>query len=314
MDLDKRVFHSGELAMQKKAGVGERTLKFAKRAILDHMSSQLQDFFPQLNTLFVASIDAENKPWASILVGQQGFIETVDATHLLISSDSIIGSDRLNKNLILGDSLGFLGLEFHTRRRNRLTGNLTSIREGKMMIEVTKAFGNCPKYIQTRRLTIPPMPSSVKRIKNVRVVKRIDKEIEKLINISDTFFIASCAAENGVLSVDISHRGGKPGFVKIESDNVISFEDYPGNNFYMTLGNLHLNPNCGLLFVNFDSGDVLQLSCKSEIVETLNSEDRRKVEIFVESGLFHKSALNVTWKFCEYSPYLESYSVQSCKD
>jgi len=305
MDLEKNIFHSGELAIQKKAGVGERTLKFAKRAILDHMSSQLQDFFPQLNTLFVASIDAENKPWASILVGQQGFTETVDATHLLISSDSIIDSDQLNKNLTLGKSIGFLGLEFHTRRRNRLTGNLIGIQDGKMMIEVDKAFGNCPKYIQTRRLTLPPAPSFLKQTKDVRVVKRIDKEIEKLINISDTFFIASCASDNGVLSADMSHRGGKPGFMKIESERSISFDDYPGNNFYMTLGNLFNNPYCGLLFIDFESGDILQLSCKSKIIETPQNQHARKIELIVEGGILTKSALVVDWEFGEYSPFLQ---------
>jgi len=299
------LFHAGELAIQKRAGVGERTIKFAERTILDHMSPQQQDFFPQLNTLFVASIDAEDKLWASVLIGHQGFVQTPDSKHLLIDNTLSIDADPLNQNLKLGKPLGFLGLEFHSRRRNRLAGNLVDYQHKQMMIEITQAFGNCPKYIQTRKLTIAKQVGSFKKTKEVEYINRFTKKIESMIKSADTFFIASSVFDNGSYSADLSHRGGHPGFVKIESDRVLSFDDYPGNNFYMTLGNLLSNPICGLLFLDFESGDILQLSCQCEIIETPQSKNARKMKLTLEHGQLIKAALPVEWELCEYSPFLQ---------
>ena len=65
---------------------------------------------------------------------------------------------------------------------------------------------------------------------------------------------------------DMSHRGGKPGFVKIEEDGSFIFPEFSGNNHYNTLGNLNKNPVAGLLFQDFETGHLLQLTCSVEIL------------------------------------------------
>ncbi len=62
--------------------------------------------------------------------------------------------------------------------------------------------------------------------------------------------------ENG--GVDISHRGGLPGFVKVAGD-VLTIPDFRGNWFFNTLGNLVLTSARLLLFVDFETGDLLHL-------------------------------------------------------
>ena len=80
---------------------------------------------------------------------------------------------------------------------------------------------------------------------------------------ADTFFIASGyrgEGESPTFGMDASHRGGDRGFVGVLSDTRLRFPDYAGNNHYNTIGNLVLDPRVGFLFVDFESGGLLQLT------------------------------------------------------
>jgi predicted pyridoxine 5'-phosphate oxidase superfamily flavin-nucleotide-binding protein len=70
----------------------------------------------------------------------------------------------------------------------------------------------------------------------------------KLIEEARFFFIATSYQDN----VDCSMRSGDPGFVRITGLDTLEFPEYDGNNMYRTLGNIHRNPNVGLLFVRLD--------------------------------------------------------------
>jgi hypothetical protein len=52
-------------------------------------------------------------------------------------------------NLSVGSRIGGLGIELHTRRRNRVNGIITAVSDaGVRLLEVQQSYGNCPKYIQ----------------------------------------------------------------------------------------------------------------------------------------------------------------------
>ncbi len=59
---------------------------------------------------------------------------------------------------------------------------------------------------------------------------------------ADTFFVAThheADADDPVgvkAGNDISHRGGPPGFVKLDGLDRLRWPDYIGNNFFQTLG------------------------------------------------------------------------------
>ena len=99
-----------------------------------------------------------------------------------------------------------------------------------------------------------------------------DDAIRRLILRADTFFIATaypadkCDVTAQTHGVDVSHRGGKPGFVRVESDTTLIVPDYAGNQFFNTIGNLLVNPRAGLLFIDFATGDLLYLATESEIL------------------------------------------------
>lgn len=78
------------------------------------------------------------------------------------------------------------------------------------------------------------------------------------------FFLATADDEG---RLDCSYRGGSPGFVKVIDDKTLLFPDYNGNGSYMSLGNLLVNPNVGMLFINFEMQRRLRVNGRAEIVE-----------------------------------------------
>ncbi len=90
---------------------------------------------------------------------------------------------------------------------------------------------------------------------------------------ADTLFIASASAPRPGAGhsegVDVSHRGGEPGFVQVartEAGVVLSLPDYPGNQFFNTLGNLTLHPLAGLLVVDYEEGGLLHIAAQAEVL------------------------------------------------
>ena len=83
------------------------------------------------------------------------------------------------------------------------------------------------------------------------------EKLYPLYEAADTFFVASAHPRRGT---DVSHRGGDPGFVRMLDDHTLRVPDYAGNSMFNTLGNLHVNPRAGLLFVDFDRWRTLQLT------------------------------------------------------
>ncbi len=62
------------------------------------------------------------------------------------------------------------------------------------------------------------------------------------------FFLATADAEG---RPDVSHKGGPPGFVRVTGPSELAFPDYDGNGMFKSLGNVTVNPNVGLLFIDF---------------------------------------------------------------
>ena len=61
------------------------------------------------------------------------------------------------------------------------------------------------------------------------------------------FFIATADADG---RPDCSFKGGAPGFVRVTAPDELAFPDYDGNGMFKSLGNLLVNPNVGLLFID----------------------------------------------------------------
>ncbi|AOF82614.1 pyridoxamine 5'-phosphate oxidase family protein [Methyloversatilis sp. RAC08] len=296
MDTPRDPFHDGERALQAQAGMQARMAEVGPRAIRDHMPDQHRDFFALLPFLVIGSVDADGQPWASVLSGPPGFVQSPDPRTLQVAARAHPDSP-LAAHLRVGAPLGLLGIQPHTRRRNRMNGSVIRAGEAGFDVEVEQSFGNCPKYIRTREAFYfgddePPAMA--------QPLPALDDAARALIRRADTLFIASAHAAG----VDVSHRGGEPGFVTVGPGDLLTLPDYAGNFFFNTLGNLLLEPRAGLLFIDFDSGDLLQVSGHAQIVwedEALAAHPgaQRLLTIAVTGALRVPGGLPLQWQMTD---------------
>jgi ferredoxin-NADP reductase/predicted pyridoxine 5'-phosphate oxidase superfamily flavin-nucleotide-binding protein len=305
-------FHAGEQAVHERLGIRERMVGLGQRVIRTAMPEQHQRFFEQLPFMLVGSVDAAGRPWASTLVGRPGFVQAPGAKRLDFHARPIPG-DPLAEGLALGEQLGFLGIELHTRRRNRVNGHVVSADSQGFSVEVDQSVGNCPQYIQGREVAWVRDADDL-RPRATEALTALDADTRALVERSDTLFVATATARasgvsdgSGARGADVSHRGGRPGFVKIEDERTLLVPDFTGNFFFMTLGNLQLNPRAGVLFIDFDSGDLLTLTGTAEVVwggDDLKAFDgaERAWRFRVEAGWRLRETLPLRWAFRDLSP------------
>lgn len=261
-------FHAGERHIQQRLGVRDRVERVARRIIRDHLTERDRAFYARLPFLLLGTVDAGGRPWASIVPGRRGFVASPDPQRLEIAARPLIG-DPLHDTLEAGAHAGLLGIDPETRRRNRISGRIESVRPDGFAVTVEQAFGNCPKYIQTRSVDVLPEIGETAPPRPIRRSRGLDARTRNLVERSDTFFIATAYAEDrGAVSqgADVSHRGGKPGFVRAEDERRLVFPDFAGNNHFNTLGNILLDPRTGLLFVDFETGSLVYMTGESEIL------------------------------------------------
>ena len=247
-------FHADERALQELMGVRERARKNGAVSIRPFMPEQHQRFFESLPLAFVATLDEVGRPQADALVGHPGMLRAVTPTLLVVHD---MPREHALHALRPGAPLGVLGIDFANGRRNRANGVVERHDGGGLALRVTHSFGNCPRHIHVRR----PDPVVATAITAL--------DPRTLVESAATFFIASRSAELAPSrggGVDISHRGGAPGFVHWADGDTVVFDDVPGNNFFNTLGNIVSDPRVSLLFIDFDSGRQLRIAGDAALV------------------------------------------------
>lgn len=302
-------WHVGERALQQRMGVADRMEVIGQKVVRDHMPEQHREFFQQLPIVLLGSVDSGGDVWASALEGAPGFVRSPDPKTLQVRALPMSG-DPAADNLLEGSAAGLLGIELHTRRRNRVNGSVLRLGDG-FRLAVHQSFGNCPQYIQLRTLepatvggqdTVTPDPSS-----RTEHLTGLDEEARAHIRQADTFFVASYVegTANGPRQVDVSHRGGMAGFVRVD-ENTLTVPDFSGNLFFNTLGNLYVNPRAGLLFIDFETGDLLQMVGSTELVlsgpELEGFAGAERIwRLKVTRAVRHQAALRLRWRFHSYS-------------
>lgn len=314
MSNDDSPFHRGEQAIQSRLGVRDKMESAAHKVIRDHMPEQHQTFYSQLPLFIVGADDATGRPWASALAGRPGFLRAIDSRTLEVAARPVYG-DVLAKSLLDSAEIGGLGLEFSTRRRNRVNGWVTGVGAEGFSIRVAQSFGNCPQYIQARELEVDATPEVLQAPRTIRCAKALGKAEAALIADADTFFIASQFGAGGSgpsQGIDVSHRGGLPGFVIVAHETLLLFPDYSGNCMFNTLGNLMVDPRCGLLFIDFDTGDMLQVTGEADVLWESHHTSRfpgaeRVVAFRVEEARVIEQALPISAEFKGHSPVFEHF-------
>ena len=293
--MDHSPWHAGEKQLQVHVGVAERMEAFGRKVIRHEMPDQHRTFYQQLPFMLYAAVDGEGHPWASVLEGEPGFAQSPQPGLLQLSSLPAADDPA---QLTEGAAIGLLGIELHTRRRNRINGHVRALSTQGFGVTVDQSFGNCPRYIQLRQFRSVPLADP-----STRVAQRfngLDDAAKAMIAEADTFFVASYIEVEGERSVDVSHRGGQGGFVRVEG-NRLTIPDFAGNLHFNTLGNLLLNPRAGLLFIDFNTGDLLQLSGRTDIIlegpQIEAFEGAERLWTFeVEQAVRRPGALALRWR------------------
>lgn len=309
MNASPSPFHAGEQAMQSLVGVREVMEARGRQVIRDHMPDQHRDFFAALPFLVIGALDGRGHPWATVMAGPPGFMDSPDPQVLRLNA-GLLADDPLAPSWHVGAPLGLLGIQPHTRRRNRMNGVLTQVDESGALVAVRQSFGNCPKYIQPRQAVWMGGGGLPKEVPQVHAEgPHLSSQAMAIIQKADTFFIASASlhAGDGDMAssegVDVSHRGGPPGFVKVREEaagTCLTVPDYTGNFMFNTLGNIVSNPEVGLLFIDFASGALLWLQGWAHVdhdspEQAEHAGALRLLRIYITQGRLHEKGWPLAW-------------------
>ncbi|SED37002.1 pyridoxamine 5'-phosphate oxidase family protein [Streptomyces sp. TLI_105] len=277
-------YHSGSLAVQERLGVQDLAAHVG-RSITDGIRPIAAAFLEAQPMLMIGAADQEGRVWSSLLTGAPGFARATGPHTVSVAADLPEGTPD-------GAPVGTLALDPRTRRRMRLNG--TARRSGRgFTIEAEQVFSNCPKYLQKREWygSEPAGPEAGA----ARHGEALTPDQMRRIGAADTFFVSTTAPDG----VDTSHRGGNPGFVRVDAPRELSWRDYPGNAMFLTLGNLESDGRAGLLFLDWETGLTLQLT---GLAHTEYGPEGRVTRFHVDRTTETPAASPLRWSPPEYSP------------
>mmetsp|Transcript_15270 Transcript_15270/g.37697 ORF Transcript_15270/g.37697 Transcript_15270/m.37697 type:complete len:682 (+) Transcript_15270:390-2435(+) len=219
-------FHEGELDVQHRLGVHDDVMSYGPKGMRPYMPQQHIDFYTNQPFIVAAARDnntSNNKMWATLLFGSSsptredqsvapssssssplsydatGFISSPDQTRLTIRSTPLPG-DASEHSFNHGTDLGLLGIEFATRRRNRVNGRVMmnlheddddhhqqqqqqkkkTTNQNKIEFHVDVSFGNCPQYIKPRDWwTVNPTTTTATKITESAILTEQHKDGRK---------------------------------------------------------------------------------------------------------------------------------------
>jgi predicted pyridoxine 5'-phosphate oxidase superfamily flavin-nucleotide-binding protein len=294
-------FHEGELEVQRRAGVAT-TAERVGRIVRSEIPELAREFLREQRFAVLAAADAEERVWATLVYGEPGFLTASE--HVLRIAARPGPGDPLASRLAGETEVGVLVIDLATRRRMRINGRARPWGADGLEIAPREVYANCPKYIQQRIVRREPEAAGA----SAGTIERgsaLTAAQTRLVTGADTLFIASRHPAGGA---DASHRGGNPGFVRVDAPDRLTFPDYSGNAMFNTLGNLAADPRAGLLFVDFDQGSTLQLTGRAGIdwsreAASAFSGAERVVKVSVESVVETVGALPLRGRLVSRSPH-----------
>jgi hypothetical protein len=250
-------FHEGEVLTQRRAGVGADAMRLEKMLSSTHFSGGAARFLATQRFAAVTGRDHEGVLWISPVSAPPGFLHG-DGNMLQIS---VLPreSDPLHR-MPIGQPVGLISIDFAARRRMRINGTLVNHDNTGMRVRVDQVYGNCPQYIHRRDVNVSALADAPSA--SPRHAASLTPAEQAMIATSDTFFLGTTHPTRGA---DASHRGGPAGFVRVDSPSRLWWPDYPGNNMFNSFGNLAVNDEAALLFIDFATGASLHVSGTAQV-------------------------------------------------
>jgi ferredoxin-NADP reductase/predicted pyridoxine 5'-phosphate oxidase superfamily flavin-nucleotide-binding protein len=283
------------------------------------MPKQHQTFFSDLEYFFLGSLDEHGRPWASVVTGKRGFMHATDPHHLKIVTNPIMG-DPIVSNLQQGikhdgSLVAGLGIDFTNRRRNKVAGRVPedqfhyNANNNTLSLGITteQSIGNCPKYITIRKLQYVEC-APTKSLQELNA-QELSAQVLPTIEQASTIFVATRHLDDDIQHMGFNHRGGPPGFARY-NDGKIYWPDYSGNRMYQSLGNIATDPVAGLLFPDFETGNVLYVTGDArnvfgEEAKAIMPNVRMITEVLVTGYVYIEGGLPIRSQesLSQFSPY-----------
>jgi len=318
--------HKGELLLQKRRNTPKELTDSIPQYISSDMPQQHADFFAGLSYLPLATLDQQGRPWVSLLVTRSDHDPTVGIKVLGGNTTDVIAQtnpyDPFARALqqvpaSVGEARLFagVGVDFSNRRRNKIAGSIAdaSVDEtGKVQLRLLsdQHLGNCPKYITVRNLAPTQRQAQLSYDSFEGNASALPAEAKAVVDRASTVFLATKHTAQGNTNgtqtdMGVNHRGGAPGFTRIyeetDGDAVTTYlvlPDHSGNRFYQSLGNIETDPQVGLVFPDFATGDVFYVTGEAENLldddaEALMPRTGLLTRVKVTGALLIKAALNL---------------------
>ncbi|KAJ5136587.1 Riboflavin synthase-like beta-barrel [Penicillium atrosanguineum] len=280
-------------------------------------------FLTKAPLLAVGTVDSQGRPWTSLWGGKAGFagpvaesiigLKTlVDSTYdpvvkVLLGSQAIdeAGASRQSP----GNMISGLAIDLEYRRRWKLFGRMVAgsldeeLGQAQLAVHIEESLGNCPKYLNKKHVVpVRPAPTLISDS------PQLPAAAIELLTRTDTIFVSS---RHGTSDMDTNIRGGPPGFVRVESNNgnaVLVYPEYSGNRLYQTLGNLQTTPLAGYVVPDFETGNVLYVTGRTEVLvgqdaAAILPRSKLAVRVTVTAAFFVERGLAFRGNPGEPSPY-----------
>ena len=299
-------YHEGERYVQERAGERDSALRL-EGFTAGPIPVRALSFLAEQRMLAIGSADEHGRVFASVVFGEPGLASSVDGRSLQLDRARVyVHDDPLWTHLRVGADVGLLAIELGSRRRLRINGVVSHIDRARIDVDVHEAYPNCPKYIQRRiPRAVPGIHSGSERPRSEGIA--LDDVRTRLIERADTLFVASRHPERGM---DVSHRGGDPGFVRVVTPTRIRIPDYRGNSMFNTLGNFVVDDRAGIVFVDFEGATLLQMTGTATLQFDQHDETRQPTggtgrywDFNVERWLEVPVRAPIAWQLVERSPH-----------
>jgi uncharacterized protein len=126
----------------------------------------------------------------------------------------------------------------------------------------------------------------------------LNPRVTALIKATDSFAIATVTPDGWPY---LQHRGGPPGFIDVPDPSTIVFPDYPGNQQYVTLGNLDENDRVALLFIDYPTRTRVKVFGRARIVDRIVERARERTIVVTVEALDMNCRKNIPVKYGEES-------------
>lgn len=215
--------------------------------------------------LIVLAVPGTGAPLEFLAVsGEAPVVEVAGPPAVIVRLD-----DGQAPDLPEGVSCGGIAISLAMARRARLNGVLRHAPgRGGLLLEANEAFTNCRKYIA------PSVALSADR--HVGPYSRQDVPLSdpwltSVLASAETSFLASVSPDG---TVDVSHRGGPPGFLRLDpTASVLAWDEFVGDGMFKSAGNIRATGTIALLVPDLASGDAVELLGAAQV--HVSRRDRR---------------------------------------